>query len=241
MSEKSAANSLKIQWLGHAALHIVTPKGTSIVIDPWFEGNPKFPAGSEPEKVDLLLCTHGHFDHTGSVVTLAKKTKPQVIGIFELTSILAEQGIKDTVGMNIGGSYRAHDVTVTMTEARHSSSIEHKGQPVYAGEPAGFILEIDGAPTIYIAGDTSVFSDMKLIAELYRPEIAVLPIGDHFTMGPRQAALAASFLVPKIILPVHWGTFPALTGTPVKLDEELRLRGVPAEVIAWQPGETYSA
>lgn len=238
MSDK---NGLKIQWLGHAALHIETPQGTSVVIDPWFEGNPKFPAGSAPEKVDLLLCTHGHFDHTGSVVALAKKTKPQVIGIFELTTILGEQGVENAVGMNIGGSYRAHDVTVTMTEARHSSSIENKGHAAYAGEPAGFVLEIAGAPTIYVAGDTSVFSDMKLIAELYRPEIAILPIGDHYTMGPRQAALAASFLVPRIILPVHWGTFPALTGTPAQLEEELRLRGVPAEVVAWQPGEIYSA
>ena len=159
----------------------------------------------------------------------------------ELTTILGEQGVENAVGINIGGTYCAHDVSMTMTEARHSSSIEHKGQTVYAGDPAGFVLEIDGAPTIYVAGDTAVFSDMKLIAELYRPEIAILPIGDHYTMGPRQAALAASFLVPKIILPIHWGTFPALTGTPAKLDEELRLRGVPAEVVAWQPGETYAA
>jgi L-ascorbate metabolism protein UlaG (beta-lactamase superfamily) len=241
MSDKSVASNLKIQWLGHASVHIETPRGTSIVIDPWFEGNPKFPAGSAPEKVDLLLCTHGHSDHTGSVVSLAKKTKAQVVGMVELTTILGEQGVENAVGINIGGTYRAHDVSMTMTEARHSSSIEHKGQTVYAGDPAGFVLEIDGAPTIYVAGDTAVFSDMKLIAELYRPEVAILPIGDHYTMGPRQAALAASFLVPKIILPIHWGTFPALTGTPAKLDEELRLRGVPAEVVAWQPGETYAA
>lgn len=241
MSQKSDAKGLKIQWLGHASLHIETSAGTSILIDPWFEGNPKFPAGSAPEKVDLLLVTHGHSDHTGSVVSVAKKTKAQVVGIFELTTILGEQGIENAVGMNVGGSYRAKDVTITMTEARHSSSIEHKGQAVYAGEPAGFVLEIDGAPTIYVAGDTSVFSDMKLISELYRPAIAILPIGDHYTMGPRQAGLAASFLVPKIILPVHWGTFPALTGTPEQLEEELKVRGVPADVVAWQPGATYSA
>jgi len=239
MSEKSSKNGLKIQWLGHASLHIETPAGTSILVDPWFEGNPKYPKGSAPDQVDLILVTHGHFDHTGSVVDAAKKTKAQVVGIFELTGILGQQGVKEAVGMNIGGSYKVKDVTVTMTEARHSSSIEHKGQAVYAGEPAGFVLEIEGAPTIYIAGDTAVFSDMKLIAELYRPEIAVLPIGDHFTMGPRQAALAASFLVPKVILPVHWGTFPQLTGAPHQLKEELSVRGIPSAVEAWQPGGTY--
>jgi L-ascorbate metabolism protein UlaG (beta-lactamase superfamily) len=241
MSQKSGGNGLRIKWLGHASLHIETPAGTSILVDPWFEGNPKHPAGSAPAKVDLLLVTHGHGDHTGSVVGEAKKTKAQVVGMVELTTILGEQGVENAVGMNVGGSYRATDVTVTMTEARHSSSIQHKGQTVYAGDPAGFVLEIEGAPTIYIAGDTAVFSDMKLISELYRPEIVILPIGDHYTMGPRQAGLAASFLVPKTILPVHWGTFPALSGTPEQLREELKVRGVPAEVVAWQPGETYSA
>jgi L-ascorbate metabolism protein UlaG (beta-lactamase superfamily) len=241
MSQESDAKGLTIKWLGHASLHIKTPKGTSILVDPWFEGNPKQPAGSEPSKVDLVLVTHGHGDHTASVVSVAKKTTPQVVGMAELMTIFGEQGVEHAVGMNVGGSYRAHDVTITMTEARHSSSIEHKGQTVYAGDPAGFVLQIDGAPTIYLAGDTSVFSDMKLISELYRPEIAILPIGDHYTMGPRQAGLAASFLVPKTILPVHWGTFPALTGTPEQLQEELKVRGVPVEVIAWQPGESYSA
>jgi L-ascorbate metabolism protein UlaG (beta-lactamase superfamily) len=237
MSEKSG---LKIQWLGHASLHIVTPAGTSILVDPWFEGNPKAATGSIPEKVDLLLCTHGHSDHTGGAVDIAKKTKPQVIGIFELTTILGEQGVENTIGMNIGGSYKTHDVTITMTEARHSSSIEHNGAVVYAGDPAGFVLEIEGAPAVYLAGDTAVFSDMKLIAELYRPEIAVLPIGDHYTMGPRHAALAASFILPRTVLPIHWGTFPALTGTPQKLRDELKLRGVPAEVVDWQPGNIYT-
>lgn len=229
---------LSIQWLGHASLHIVTPSGTSIVVDPWFDGNPKFP-GKAPQKADIVLCTHGHFDHTASVPAVAKKSKPQVVGIFELTAMFEKQGIENTVGMNIGGTYACKDVSATMVEARHSSSYEFDGKLRYAGNPAGYVLEIEGAPTLYLAGDTSVFSDMKLIAEMYRPHIAALPIGDHYTMGPRQAALAATMLLPKVILPIHWGTFPQLTGTPAKLRDEIDLRGGDAKVHEWQPGDIY--
>lgn len=235
-----AANGLKIQWLGHASLAIETPGGASILVDPWLEGNPMYPGTPVPGDLNLILCTHGHSDHTGSVASIAKDRKPQVVAIFELAVLLGGQGVENVVGMNIGGTYRFKDAAITMVEARHSSSFEVDGIARYAGEPAGFVLALDGGPTVYLAGDTSIFSDMKLIAEIYRPDIAVLPIGDFYTMGPRQAAYAAGLLLAKTILPIHWGTFPALTGTPAKLREELALRGVPSEVVAWEPGETYS-
>jgi len=237
----SETKGLTVQWLGHASLLLTTPAGTTILVDPWMEGNPKYPGTELPEKIDLLLCTHGHSDHTASVVAMENKYKPQIVAMAELAMLFGKQKLEHVVGMNVGGTFRAKDVAATMVEARHSSSYEVDGLQQYAGDPAGFVLEIDGAPTVYLAGDTAVFTDMKLIAEIYRPEIAVLPIGDHYTMGPRQAAIAVGFLLPKVILPIHWGTFPALTGTPAALQQELGVRGTSSEVIAWNPGQTYEA
>jgi L-ascorbate metabolism protein UlaG (beta-lactamase superfamily) len=194
-----------------------------------------------PETVDLILCTHAHTDHVGSVLPLAEKYKCPVIAMVELTILFSMQKLENLVGMNIGGTFQHKDCSLTMVEARHSSSYEMDGKVWYAGDPAGFILAVEGAPTVYLAGDTAVFGDMKLIAEMYRPEIAVLPIGDHYTMGPRQAAYAAGLLLTKWILPIHWGTFPQLTGTPEALQEELKLHSGSSEVVCWKPGESYSA
>ena len=234
-------SALTIQWLGHASLLVTTPAGTTLLVDPWLEGNPKYPGTRLPGKIDAILVTHGHSDHTGSVVDVAGKHKCPVVAIYELAAMFEKQKVANVAGMNIGGSVTRGDVTVTMVEARHSSSYEFDGKLRYAGEPAGFVLEIENAPTVYLAGDTAVFSDMKLIAEMYRPEVVALPIGDFYTMGPKQAAVAAGMLLAKTILPVHWGTFPALTGTPEKLKEELGLRGTSSEVVAWQPGDVWTA
>jgi len=233
--------SLTVQWLGHASLLVTTPAGTTLLVDPWLGGNPKYPGTKLPDKLDAILVTHGHSDHTGSVIDVAEKHTCPVIAIYELAGMLEKQKVANTIGMNIGGSNKLADVTLTMVEARHSSSYEFDGKLRYAGEPAGYVLEIDGAPTVYLAGDTAVFSDMKLIAEMYRPEVAALPIGDFYTMGPKQAAVAAGMLVANTILPIHWGTFPALIGTPEKFKEELKVRGVASEVVAWKPGDTWSA
>ncbi len=228
-----------ITWLGHATVLIQTPKGTTILIDPFIEHNPKYPKGFKlPDTIDLLLLTHGHMDHIADAVPVAKKHGPAVFGMVELIGWLDQHGLdeKKSTGMNIGGSHRHADVTLTLTEARHSSGISDGDNTIYGGDPAGFVIAIDNGPVLYHAGDTGVFSDMQLIRELHHPTIAMLPIGDHYTMGPKAAALAAKFLGAKTILPIHFGTFPALTGTPAALEKELEGSGV--EVIHTEPGKT---
>jgi L-ascorbate metabolism protein UlaG (beta-lactamase superfamily) len=230
---------LAITWLGHATVHITTPQGTQILIDPFLRQNPKFPKGYKlPEKLDLLLLTHGHGDHLGDAVSVAKKHRPQVVAIFELATWVGSKGVQDTVSMNLGGSYKYKDVTVSMVEARHSSSIQDGKENLYGGDPAGFVVAAENAPVVYHAGDTSIFSDMRIIKELYAPEIGMLPIGDHYTMGPKAAALAAGFLGIKTIIPIHYGTFPQLTGTPAELQESMK--GTDVTVLTPRPGETLS-
>jgi L-ascorbate metabolism protein UlaG (beta-lactamase superfamily) len=235
---------MTLTWLGHATLHIQTAGGTSILVDPWFEGNPSSPKGYKlPEKIDVLLLTHGHDDHFHDAVKIAQQTKAKTVGIYELISFMQGKGVDNIAPMNIGGNLQignagnapGKDVRISMVEARHSSSIVDGGKTIYAGDPCGYVLTSEGAPTIYLAGDTSLFGDMRLYKELYAPEIAVLPIGDNFTMGPKHAALAATYLGVKTVVPVHYGTFPALTGTPDELKEHLKGAGV--EVVTLTPGQ----
>ncbi len=228
---------VSITWLGHATVLLVTEKGTTVLIDPFIEHNPKYPKGYKlPDRIDLLLLTHGHMDHIADALPVAKKHGAHSFGMVEMMGWLESKGLKDGVGMNIGGSHTYADVTFTMTEARHSSGITDGDQTVYGGDPAGFVLAIENGPVLYHAGDTAVFSDMQLIRELHHPELAMLPIGDHYTMGPKGAALAAKFLGVKSVLPIHYGTFPALTGTPAALEKELAGTGI--EVIHTAPGKT---
>jgi L-ascorbate metabolism protein UlaG (beta-lactamase superfamily) len=225
-----------ITWLGHATLHIQTAKGTSVLVDPWFEGNPSSPKGYKlPGKIDLLLLTHGHDDHFHDAVSIARQYKPKAVGVYELISYMMSKGVKEVQPMNYGGSFRHDDLHISMVEAKHSSSIVEGGNALYAGVACGYMITAGEGPTIYLAGDTSLFGDMRLLKELYAPEIGVLPIGDNFTMGPKHAARAAEFLGIKTLVPIHYGTFPALTGTP----DELRthLSGSSAAMVAPKPGE----
>src|ERR1700730_6251178 len=226
---------IKLTWLGHSTFRIETTSGKTIIIDPWIMGNPMCPeADKKVKKVDILLCTHGHFDHIGDAVAIVKPHNPIVVGIFELCGWMEKKGAKQISPMNKGGTQTVGDIKVTMVHAVHSCGIQDGDEIVYGGEACGYVLEFDNGVKIYHAGDTNVFGDMAIIRELYAPEIVMLPIGDHFTMGPREAAYACKLLQPKTVIPMHFGTFPALTGTPAQLQKL-----VPEfEVLEMKPGVT---
>ncbi len=226
---------LAITWLGHSSFRLRTPGGKEVVIDPWFTGNPAFPESARPRTADLILVSHGHFDHFTDAEACARSTGATVVAIWEITSYLGARGIKAIEPMNKGGTIATKGLRITMTDARHSSSFDDSGM-VYLGEAAGFIVKLENGQTIYFAGDTSLFGDMKLIGELYQPDIAFLPIGDRFTMGPDTAALAAQWLGVKQVVPMHHGTFPLLSGTPEQLEQHLAGTGI--EVLRLKPGET---
>jgi len=227
----------RITWLGHATVLIQTAKGTNILIDPFIEQNPKYPKGFElPSKIHFILLTHGHGDHISDVVPVAKKHGATVVAIYELADYVAGQGVEKTIGMNMGGTVQLDDAAVTMVDAKHSSGAQDKNGTHYVGIAAGFVITAPGGPTIYDAGDTNVFGDMRLIGELYKPEIALLPIGGFYTMSPKEGAVAARYVGAKTILPIHFGTFPPLTGTPAQL---AALLGSEAHVVEWNPGDTF--
>jgi L-ascorbate metabolism protein UlaG (beta-lactamase superfamily) len=227
--------SLAITWLGHSAFSLRTPGGKTVLIDPWYTGNPSFPASAKPTAADVILVSHGHSDHITDAAATARATGATVVAIWEITTWLGSKGVQSVEPMNKGGTIDVKGLRVTMTDAVHSSSIDDSGL-VYLGEPAGFVVTFENGQSIYFAGDTSLFGDMKIIGELYKPDIAFLPIGDRFTMGPDTAAIAAKWLGAKQIVPMHWGTFPLLTGTPEKLKEHLA--GTNIQVLELKPGET---
>lgn len=216
----------QITWLGHATFQLRFEGGEVLILDPWIEGNPSYPKNFTVEKVDAIAVSHAHFDHINDVIPLGKKFDPKVVAIFETSAWLEKKGLKNTVGMNKGGTVDLGFVKLTMVHALHSCSIKDGDQMIYGGEAAGYILTRKDGTRAYFAGDTTVFSDMALYADLYKPELAFLPIGDHFTMGPEQAARAAQMLQVKRVIPMHYGTFPALTGTPQALEQELGTAGV---------------
>ena len=228
---------LSITWLGHSTFIARTPGGKRLLFDPWLASNPSCPVSlKKPPKVDLILASHGHFDHIEDLVACARESGAPVVGMFELCDWLTRKGLANTSPMNKGGSQEIGGVRVTMTDARHSSGYFDDGQMVYMGEPAGYVVRLEDGMSIYFAGDTCLFGDMRLIGELYAPTIAFLPIGDRFTMDPAQAARAADLLGVKQIVPMHWGTFPLLTGTPDALRALVEPRGI--QVLELTPGET---
>jgi L-ascorbate metabolism protein UlaG (beta-lactamase superfamily) len=226
----------RITWLGHATVLVETAKGTNILIDPFITGNPKYPKDFVlPETIHYILATHGHGDHISDAVLVAAKHHSTVVAIYELANYLGEKGVANTIGMSLGGTVQLNEVAATMVEAKHSSSAQDERGVHYTGVAAGFVLTIADGPALYHSGDTAVFGDMALIRELYRPEVAMLPIGGFYTMGPKEAALAVRLLEPKIVLPLHFGTFLPLTGRP---EELTAMVAAGVEVVRWTPGES---
>ena len=210
---------MEITWLGHGTFQFRLPSGEVLLMDPWVDGNPAAPAGHKISRVDTILINHGHFDHIHDTIPLAKKFSPKVVAIFETCQWLESKGVGNTMPMNKGGSQQVGSVNVTMTHAVHSCGILDDGKIIYGGEAAGYVIQPPDGRKLYFAGDTNVFLDMMLVARLYSPELVFLPIGDLFTMSPKEAAEACRLLRPKTVVPMHFGTFPPLTGRPEQLSK----------------------
>ncbi len=234
--------SNKITFFGHSAFFIETNQERTIWIDPWLE-NPQAP-GKLPEKADapdLILVTHAHGDHLGNCEKLVQSSATEVVAIHEIQQYLLARGLPNVTGMNIGGTYVTKDISITMVTAVHSSSIQEGNEILYGGEAAGFIIRLEDGFTIYHAGDTALFGDMVLIGTLYSPDIALLPIGSHYVMGPKEAAYAAKLLnVPKVV-PMHYGSFPVLTGTVEDFVREIDEMGLKTDIVILEPGETLKS
>ena len=231
-------DGLKLTWLGHATFLIETRENKRILIDPWVMGNPTCPENlKDPGPLDAILITHAHFDHIGDAVELGKKTGAQFACVPEIAAWLGSKGIAEDnlTDFNKGGTIEIAGCQAHMTHAVHTCGIQDGDQILYGGEAAGYVIEFKDGFKLYHAGDTAVFSDMALIGKLLQPDIALLPIGDHYTMGPRSAAEAIRLLGTKTVIPMHFGTFPLLHGNPEALRKEASdVSGL--EVIDLEPG-----
>lgn len=231
--------SVKLTFLGHSTFHLVTPGGQRLLIDPWVQGNPACPADKKDVgPIDRMLITHGHFDHIGDAVSIGKETNAIAYANFETITWLGGKGVANAQPMNKGGTVRDGGIAVTMVHADHSCGITDGDRIVYGGEAGAYIVTLENGFKIYHAGDTAVFGDMRLIAEIYKPDLALLPIGDRFVMSPLEAAHATRLLGVPAVIPMHFATFGLLTGTPDAFRAELDALGVRAEVVVLAPGET---
>ena len=221
---------MKITWYGHSA--VMVDDGVKILIDPFIEGNPLSPVKPSELHPDLILVTHGHGDHLGNTMEIAKENNISVVAIYELAEYLSSKGV-NAIGMNYSGTFEFKGKEITMVYALHTSGISSDNFEHSGGLPCGFIIK--GGKTVYHAGDTGIFGDMKLIGDLYSPDISLLPIGGFFTMGIREASLAAKMLKTKTVIPIHYNTFDVIRQDPEKLKNELK--GI-AEVVILKPGET---
>lgn len=238
-SKQTVRESLKVTWYGHSAFLFESSTGKKVLVDPWLD-NPKAPAGSkEISHVDLILVSHGHSDHVGNTIEIAKRTNARVACIFELSLYFQKKGVALVQGMNKGGTINIDGIRVTMTDAKHSADIDVGGEVFPGGEPAGFVIQFEQGFTIYHSGDTSLFGDMKFIGELYKPSVVFLPIGGLYTMSSREAAIACKLLKPKRIIGMHYGTFPVLSGNPEELKTYLP-KNLKKAVTVLEPGKEFA-
>ena len=233
-----SSNAARVTWLGHSTMLIQTAKGTNILIDPFIGGNPSYPKSISLPAIQYVLLTHGHGDHISDAVPVATKYGSTVVAIYELAAYIGKKGVGKTIGMNLGGTVQLNDVAATMVEAKHSSAAQDEDGTHDVGVAAGFVLTVEDGTVLYHSGDTAVFGDMALIRELYQPKVIMIPIGGHFTMGPKVAAMAVRLLQPEVVLPMHFGTFPPLKGTP---DQLKGLIDASVKVVDWKPGDEYSS
>jgi len=218
---------VRVRWFGHAAFEFEL-EGRVVLVDPFITGNPRCPVTVEDiARADIVCVTHDHHDHLGDAIEICKRTGAAFVGIYELGVYAESQGVREAVGMNVGGTARVRDVEVTMTKAFHSSE---------RGSPVGFVFGIEDFK-VYHAGDTGLFGDMRLIGELYRPAVACLPIGGYYTMGPVEAAVATELIKPRVVIPMHYGTFPVLEPSVERFAAELRKRGLGDKLVVLKPGE----
>ena len=227
---------MKITWLGHAAF--LLEGSMRVLIDPFLTGNPNAPVKPEDLKVDYIVVTHGHGDHLGDTVEIAKRNDAPVVCIHELSRILAKQGVEN-IGMNMGGTVRAGSISVTMVPAWHSADVEdEKGEIISAGMSAGMIVAMDGVK-VYHTGDTDVFLDMQLIGELHKPDVMLVPIGDVYTMGIAGAVKALELVKPKVAIPMHYNTFPLIEKDPEDFKRAVEAKGLDVKVVILKPGESF--
>ena len=230
---------VEVTWLGHAAFLLKSPNGKVVLIDPWLD-NPKAPESAKNiTSADIILLTHGHFDHVGSAPAIAKNSKAKVVCIFEVSRYLAKQGVPEEqiIGMNYSGTVEVDGIKVTMVPAVHSSGISDGNNIIEGGNPAGYVIEFENGFKVYHTGVTGLFGDMEWIRKLYAPDLMLVCIGGHFTMGPREAAEAIKLVAPKYVIPMHYGTFPILAGTPAELKKHLPAK-FKNSVVELNPGET---